>query len=64
MGNPRNIWARGLTPNDYGKAILYHNGVQDVVGILKSVEHLDSGSVIHVAVVHDVSHDQAVTVLD
>lgn len=61
MGHPRTIWARGLTPNDHNKLIVLSDGT---TGLLRSVEHLDGTSILHMVVAVDVQRDAEVVVYD
>ncbi len=61
MGHPRTIWARGITPNEIGKLVVLSDGT---AGFLRSVEHLDGTSILHMVVAVDVQRDAEVVVYD
>lgn len=59
--NMRKIYARGLTPNEHNKLIVLPDGT---TGFLRSVEHLDGTSILHMVVAVDVKRDAEVVVYD
>lgn len=59
----RNIVARGLTPNEKGKAVLL-SGFFDEPVFLRSVEHMDGGTYATITMTVCVAHDSMVTVYD
>ena len=56
--NKRIVWARGLTPNDHGKAIT----VEGQRVFLRNAEHYDGRTVLTVVTTIELGHDVEVAI--